>query len=310
MTLYALLGSLELGLISALVALGVYLSFRVLNFPDLTVDGSFPLGGAVAAVLIVAKVDPVIATGAAILAGAAAGALTAWLAVRLRILHLLAGILVMIALFSINLRVMGRPNIALLGEASVFSGLTEWLAPQYAVPAVMLALVLVCVLLIWAFLNTRLGLALRACGVNPRMAGAQAIPCDALVILGMAVSNGLVALAGALTAQSQGAADATMGIGMIVIGLASVIIGETVLRPRTVLMSLVAVVVGAVLYRVLIALGLNGNVLGLKAQDLNLVTAVLVTLAMVLPRLAPRARPLAARKPRPGFRPTAKREAL
>lgn len=286
MSLFAWLGALELGLVFALVAMGVYLSFRVLQFPDLTVDGSFPLGAAVAATLIVSGHDPWLATGAALLAGAAAGLTTAWLNLHLKILNLLASILTMIALYSINLRIMGRPNVALLGEQTVLSPLDGLGMPLYIVtPLAFLGVVLAVRWLVNRFLDSELGLALRATGQNPRMARANGIDTRLAVFLGMALANALVALAGALFAQSQGAADVTMGVGVIVVGLAAVIGGEALLPTRTVAWATAACVVGSIVYRLAVALALNVDFLGLKAQDLNLVTAVLVAAALVLPRL-------------------------
>ncbi|MGP9831537.1 ABC transporter permease [Marinobacter sp. NSM] len=280
----AFYGALETGLIYGLVAFGIYLSFRVLDFPDLTVDGSFPLGAAVAAVLILEGWNPWVATGLAALAGMAAGAVTALLNVKLNILNLLASILTMIALYSVNLRIMGRPNIALLSEETV---LTPWYSlglEFHQVPVILfLIVVAVSLVLLWRFMKSETGLAMRATGSNARMARAQGIATGGMIILGVALSNGLVGLAGALFAQSQGAADVTMGVGVIVIGLASLIGGEAVLTPSTVMRALLACVIGAIIYRLAIAFALNADVLGLQAQDLNLITAVLVTLAIVLP---------------------------
>ncbi len=284
MSLIASLGAVEIGLIFGLVALGVYVSFRVINFPDLTVDGSFPLGGAVAATLIVAGVNPFVATAAAIAAGAAAGMLTAWLNVRLRIMQLLASILVMIALYSINLRIMGKPNVALISEATVFSLADFGLFPDYLLrPLVLLVVVIAAKLLLDLFFASEAGLAMRATGCNPRMARAQGISTDRQTIVGLALSNALVALAGALFVQSQGGADISMGIGTIVIGLAAVIIGETIVPARSLVVTTAACVVGALLYRFFIALALNSDFIGLQAQDLNLVTAVLVAFALLVP---------------------------
>ncbi len=288
MSMIALLGAIELGLLFALVAQGVYLSFRVLQFPDLTVDGSFPLGAAVAATAIISGIDPYLATLLAIFAGALAGLVTGWLNVRLQILHLLASILVMIALYSINLRVMGRPNIPLLGETTVFTPLEAFEAdglPSYMLlPVVLLVLAVVVKFFFDRFLSSEIGLAMRATGANPRMAEAQGINTGRMILLGMAISNGFVAFAGALFAQSQGAADVTLGVGVIVIGLASVIGGEALISPRTVFRATLACIVGSLLYRLAVAAALNADFVGLKAQDLNLVTAILVVLAMVAPR--------------------------
>lgn len=284
MSQIAFLGAIEVGLLFALVALGVYLSFRVLQFPDLTVDGSFPLGAAVCASLIVTGVDPYFASLAAALAGAGAGMVTAWLNVRLKILHLLASILTMIALYSINLRIMGRPNVALLGEKTVFTPLEALDMPSYVVlPIALAVLVLGVKLALDWFLNSEVGLAMRATGVNPRMARAQGIHTDRYILGGMALSNALVALAGALFAQSQGAADVTLGVGVIVVGLAAVIGGEALINTRAVWRATFACIIGSIVYRLAVAGALNADLLGLQAQDLNLITAVLVTLAMVLP---------------------------
>ncbi|WKB53395.1 ABC transporter permease [Eleftheria terrae] len=297
MSLFASLGAIEIGLIFGLVALGVYLSFRIINFPDLTVDGSFPLGGAVAATLTVAGWHPLAATAAALAAGALAGALTAWLNVKLKIMQLLASILVMIGLYSVNLRIMGKPNVALISEPTVFTLLSFGDLPEvWLKPLILLAIVAAAKLLIDAFFASEAGLAMRATGGNPRMARAQGISTDRYTIAGLALSNALVALAGALFAQTQGGADISMGVGTIVIGLAAVIIGETLMPTRSLVLTTLACVLGAVLYRFFIALALNTDFLGLQAQDLNLVTAVLVALALLVPTYK---RKLSALRPRP-----------
>jgi putative ABC transport system permease protein len=284
MSLIASLGAIEIGLIFGLVALGVFLSFRIINVPDLTVDGSFPLGGAVAAALIVSGWNPFVATAVAMLAGALAGYLTAWLNVHLRIMQLLASILVMIALYSVNLRIMGKPNVALINDPTVFSLVEFGGIPDYWLkPLVLLVIVIAAKLLIDLFFASEAGLAMRATGNNPRMARAQGISTDRLTVWGLALSNGLVALAGALFVQTQGGADISMGIGTIVIGLAAVIIGETILPARSLVVTTLACILGAVLYRFFIALALNSDFIGLKAQDLNLVTAVLVAFALLVP---------------------------
>ncbi|MGY8524250.1 ABC transporter permease [Paracidovorax citrulli] len=284
MSLFSLLGALEIGLIFSLVALGVLISFRILNFPDLTVDGSFPLGGAVAATLIASGQDPFTATAVAIVAGCIAGFITGWLNVRLKIMDLLASILMMIALYSINLRIMGRPNVPLITEPTLFSVLQpEWLPDYVLRPLLLFIVVIIAKLGLDWFFSSQTGLAMRATGANPRMARAQGIATGRATLAGMALSNGLVALAGAMFAQTQGGSDISMGIGTIVIGLAAVIIGETILPARRLVLTTLAVVLGAILYRFFIALALNSDFIGLQAQDLNLVTAVLVTIALVLP---------------------------
>ncbi|EJL88650.1 ABC-type uncharacterized transport system, permease component [Herbaspirillum sp. CF444] len=284
MSLYTLLGALEIGLIFSLVALGVLISFRILTFPDLTVDGSFPLGGAVAATMIAAGYNPFLATGVAILAGALAGFTTAWLNVRLKIMDLLASILMMIALYSINLRVMGKPNVPLINEPTIFSILLpDWMPDYVERPLVLIVVVVLAKLLLDWFFSSEIGLAMRATGANARMARAQGIATGRATLAGMALANALVALGGALFAQTQGGSDISMGIGTIVIGLAAVIIGENILPARRLVLTTLAVILGAILYRFFIALALNSDFIGLQAQDLNLVTAVLVMLALVLP---------------------------
>ena len=284
MSLYTLLGALEIGLIFSLVALGVLISFRILVFPDLTVDGSFPLGGAVAATMIAAGFNPFLATFVALLAGALAGFITAWLNVRLKIMDLLASILMMIALYSINLRVMGKPNVPLISEPTIFTILQPDAIPDYvARPLILLVVVTGAKLLLDWFFSSEIGLAMRATGANARMARAQGIATGRATLAGMALANALVALAGALFAQTQGGSDISMGIGTIVIGLAAVIIGENILPARRLVWTTLAVILGAILYRFFIALALNSDFIGLQAQDLNLVTAVLVMLALVLP---------------------------
>jgi putative ABC transport system permease protein len=284
MSLYTLLGALEIGLIFGLVALGVLISFRILSFPDLTVDGSFPLGGAVAATMISLGYDPFFATAVAIGAGAVAGYITAWLNVRLNILALLASILMMTALYSVNLRIMGKPNVPLISEPTIFSVLQpEWMSDFVARPLILVVIVIAAKFLLDWFFSSEMGLAMRATGANARMARAQGIATGRATLIAMALSNALVALAGALFAQTQGGADISMGIGTIVIGLAAVIIGENILPARRLVWATFAVIIGAILYRFFIALALNSDFIGLQAQDLNLITAVLVMVVLILP---------------------------
>jgi len=279
-------GAVELGLVYAFVALGVYLAFRVLDFPDLTVDGSFPLGAAVTAVLILAGLNAWLAALVAMAAGAAAGLVTALLNVRFKILHLLASILTMIALFSVNLRVMGKPNVALINADTMLTPFYGFGLSGYLVrPLFVGILAVIALLVVWRFLVSDAGLAMRATGANPRMARAQGVNTSGQIYLGMAISNALVALGGALFAQTNGFADVTSGVGTIVVGLAAVIIGETLLGARGILIALIGCVIGSILYRIAIQLALSSDALGLQASDLNLVTAVLVTFALVLPRL-------------------------
>jgi putative ABC transport system permease protein len=280
---YILPFSLYEGLVFGFVALGVYLTFRVLGFPDLTVDGSFSLGAAVAAVLIVSGVNPFLATLAAFGAGLCAGLATALLNTKLRIPALLAGILMMIALYSINLRIMEGANVSLLRETTIFSltsqllGLETRIAYQLMVAGVLA--VIVFFILNW-FLRTEIGLALRATGDNEQMVRGFGVNTDMTTILGVSISNGLVALGGAVVAQGQGFADVGMGIGMIVMGLAAVIIGEALFRPKGVAKLLLAVLGGTFIYRLVISVALR---LGMAPGDLKLITAVLVIIALAVP---------------------------
>ena len=275
-------GAVEMGLIYGLVAVGVYLSFRVLDFPDLTVDGSFPLGAAVSASMIMAGYDPIVSTATAVLAGSLAGLVTAWMSTHLRMLNLLAGILTSSALYSINIRVMGhRPNISLLGENTVFS---QYFGEIPLWSALALLAVICAAIIVW-FLNTKVGLAVRATGNNPKMARAQGINYRSMTLLGVSMSNALVAFAGAMFAQKMGFADVTIGVGTIIVGLAALIVGEALVSTRTVFTCVIGCILGAIVYRVAIAFALNASDIGLTASDVNLVTAILVVLALVLPRL-------------------------
>lgn len=292
MSMIALFAALESGLIFALVALGVLISFRILDFPDLTADGSFPLGGAVAGVAIVAGFNPWVACAFGMLAGAAAGVVTAWLHVKLGILQLLASILVMVALYSVNLRIMGAPNLPLLGETTVF---TQWVSGGngFWMRCVVVGVVVVLAKLFldWLF-STEAGLAMRATGSNLKMAQAQGINTSVITIVGMAISNALIALGGALFVQTQGGADISIGIGTIVIGLAAVIIGETIIPAKRMIWITLAVIIGAILYKLFIQIALSSDTLrsiGFGSQDLNLITALLVVIALVLPKIKSKA---------------------
>lgn len=286
MNLIQFLGALELGLLYSLIAMGVFISFRVLDFPDLTVDGSFPLGAAVLASLSLQGCNPWLATSLATLAGSLAGLCTAYLHVRFKVLGLLAGILSMTALYSINLRIMNSPNLALMDEPTLFTG--QPLLPVLGLIVALLALGLI------YFLYTEIGLAMRASGANPRVSQACGIHVGKMQLLGLAISNALVALAGALFVQCQGFADISMGAGTIVGGLASVILGETLCPTRRYSLAVFSVILGSIVYRLVIAFALNSTDLGLRTSDLNLLTALLVGCTMVVPRLRktlPRWRP-------------------
>lgn len=283
----AFFGALEIGAVYGVVALGVFLTFRVLDFPDLTVESSFPLGGAIAAACIVSgAANAGTATALAALGGAAAGIVTAFLAVHCGILHLLAGILTMLAGYSINLRIMGRPNISLLGEKTVFTPLEELpFGLIVAKPLFLIALSFLLILLLSRMLLSESGLALRAAGGNPKMLRAQGGNPGFYAYAGLAASNALAALGGALFAQAAGFADVTSGVGTIIFGLAAVILGGALLRSRRIWLMLAACLAGSVLYRLAVALALGWDGLGLRASDLNLVTAVLVALALMAPKV-------------------------
>jgi len=283
--------SLYEGLAFGFVAIGIYLTFRVLAFPDLTVDGSFALGASVAAVLIIYGVNPFLATLAALGAGLCAGLATSLLNTKLKIPALLASILVMVGLYSINLRVMGgKPNLPLLRETTIFSlasrlpGLESRLE-YYLVVAGVLA-VIVFLALNW-FLRTEIGLALRATGDNEQMVRGAGVDTDKTTILGVSIANGLVAFSGGVVAQGQGFSDVNMGVGMIIMGLAAVIIGEALFRPKGVARLLLATLGGTFVYRLVISIALR---MGLRAGDLKLITAVIVIIALAVPYLQKRIR--------------------
>ena len=278
-----MIAAIELGLLYAIMALGVYLTFRVLEFADLTVDGSFTTGAAVAAVSIVNGVNPWVATISAFFAGMVAGSVTGLLNTKGHIDGLLAGILTQIGLYSINLRIMGTANISLLRETTLFTDISNqgflatWVGPAVLLPAALVFLIA----LVW-FLHTNLGLAMRATGDNAEMIRSFGTSTDAQKILGLALSNGMVAVSGALIAQFQGFAEIGMGIGLIVAGLASVIIGQAIFGRLTILRAASAVVIGAVLYRIVIQLALMA---GLNPNDMKLISALLVILALLLPQI-------------------------
>jgi putative tryptophan/tyrosine transport system permease protein len=299
-----LVGALTIGLILSLLALGVFISFRIFEFPDITADGSITLGAAIAAVLIVARVDPVVASAAAFLGGAVAGTVTGLIHTRFGINKLLSGILVMTALYSVNLHVMRKSNLPLLSERTL-SSLSEragvWIAgrtddlnvlgwdvairdaSQLIFSAMFVAAV---ALLLYLFFRTNVGTAMQAAGDNPQMIRALGVNVDTMIVLGLALSNALVALSGALLAQYQGFADVQMGIGMVVWGLASIIIGEALVGVRQLGFIIVGAIFGSVLFRLLVAIALRG---GLDPNDLKLVTAAFVFAALILPRLIKRA---------------------
>ena len=295
-----LLGAFTIGLILALLALGVYLSFRVFNFPDITAEGSITFGATISATLLVRGWAPGWATAAGFLGGLVAGSVTGLLHTKCRINGLLSGILVMTALYSINLHVMGKSNVPLLNEVTLATQaerLGTWVGGSsndlnvfgWAVSvrdASMLLTVLVFISLLgvalYLFFRTNLGTAIRATGDNPQMIRALGVSVDFILILGLALSNGLIALSGALLAQYQGFADVQMGIGMVVWGLASVIIGEALVGNASLGLLIAGAVMGSVLFRLLVAIALRW---GLNPNDLKLITALFVFVALVGPQL-------------------------
>lgn len=288
MTYYAFMGALEQGFAYGFLVLGVYLTFRVLDFPDLTVDGSLPLGAAVSAVAISAGIDPFTSLVLALAAGFLAGAVTGVLNTKFGILHLLASILTMIALYSINLRIMGRPNMTLLGKPTVLQPLLDAGIGMFNAAPLMFGIfsILALLFLLW-LLHTAFGLAMQATGANNQMITSQGVNTDRVIILTVGLSNGLAAVSGALLCQSQGAADVNMGVGTIVAGLASVIVGETLFGCRSIGRALLAALLGSVVYRLAIALALSLKLgrFSFTPSDLNLLTACLVVGALTLPKL-------------------------
>lgn len=299
-----LLGAITIGLILSLLALGIYISYRVFDVADITVDGSITLGAAICAVLIIKGVHPLFATFGGFAGGLVAGAITGVLQAKFKINALLSGILVMTGLYSVNLRIMGRSNVPLLSGES-FITLAERLGRRWfgrpevnllgwmisvrdlvTLLAVLAMIVLACLALYW-FFRTEMGTAMRAAGDNPQMIRALGVNVERYRIMGLALANGLVALSGALLAQYQGFADAQMGIGMVVWGLASVIIGESLTGSRSLGLAIYGAIAGSVLFRMLVAIALRW---GLNPTDLKLVTALFVFAALVMPQMLRRRR--------------------
>jgi len=295
-----LIGALTIGLILSLLALGVFISFRIFNFPDITADGSITFGAALAAVSLVAGFDPITATAAGFCGGLAAGTVTGILATKFKIQGLLAGILVMTALYSVNLHVMGKSNVPLLSETTMTSyaeragaaffqtageiNIAGWEVSVRDVSTLVMASAIVSIvgLVLYLFFRTNLGTAMRATGDNDQMIRALGVNVEVVTILGLALANGLIGMAGALLAQYQGFADVQMGIGMVVWGLASVIIGEALVGKGSFGLTLTGAVMGSVLFRLLVAIALRW---GLDPNDLKLITALFVFAALVLPSL-------------------------
>ncbi|MDR5658951.1 ABC transporter permease [Serpentinicella sp. ANB-PHB4] len=267
-----LLSILEQGLIFSIMSLGVFITYKILHFPDLSVDGSFPLGAAVCATLLVNDINPFLACFIALIAGMLAGGITGILHVKLKITNLLSGILVMIGLYSINLRVMGgRANVPLFAQETIFSG-------GYPPIVMILAFAIIVKVFLDLFFKTKFGFLLKATGDNPQMVTSLGVDIGKIKIVGLMLSNGLVALSGAIMAQFSRFSDVGMGRGIIVMGLASIILGETILKRFSFSMTLMALI-GTLLYRTSIAFSLR---MGLPATDLQLITAIIVIIALGL----------------------------
>ena len=281
--LLAIQGAASQGVLWGIMALGLYITFKVLDFADLTVDGSFALGGAVSAVLLVNGWNPFLSLLIAFLAGGISGVVTGLLHTKLEIPGILAGILTMIALYSINIRIMGQANTPLLGVDTIMVNLEILLGIDRTMSSLIAGVVfsVVIIMILYWFFGTELGSVIRATGNNERMVRAQGVNTDNMKIVGLMLSNALVALSGAMVAQSQGYGDVGMGTGTIVIGLASIIIGEVIFGVRfSFWYRLMSVVFGSIIYRIIIAVVLQ---LGLKSTDLKLLTAIIVALALALP---------------------------
>ena len=258
--------TIEQSLIFAIMVLGVYISFRILNFPDMTVDGTFPLGAAISAKLLTLGVNPYLTLLVALIAGAAAGAITGLIHVKLKVKDLLAGILVMTALYSVNLRVMGKSNIPLFEEDNIFN-------TEYSMMITIVVLILISKFLLDYLLKTKFGFALKALGDNENLIVSLGLNEEKYKIYGLMIANAFVAFSGAVLAQYQGFADVGMGTGIIVIGLASIIIGDTLFGKRRRLAGTTIVIIGSILYRGVIAVTLS---MGMDASDLKLITSVIV----------------------------------
>lgn len=288
MTWSLLVHALEQGLVFSIMALGVFITFQILNFPDLTVDGSFPLGAAISAKIIFAGGNPFIAVIWAMFGGVLAGGLTAFFHTRLKFTNLLSGILTMTLLYSVNLRIMGKSNIPLLGKVTILEVIQSWfprLSSDQLTPVLFLFVVFSVKFLLDYFLGTEIGMAVRATGDNEQMIRSLGVDTRVTKVIGLCLSNGLVALSGSLFAQYSGFADVGMGIGTIVSGLASVIIGRSLIRSRgSINWMTVSVVIGSIIYRTTVMVALRyGYRLGFQPGDLKLISVLLVVISLTFP---------------------------
>lgn len=275
-----LISSLGQGLLWAPLAIGVFITFRILDIPDLTTEGSFPFGAAVTISLMLHGQSAIVASLAGFLAGCIAGLITGILDTKLRIPSLLAGILTMTGLYSINMHIMGKANIPLLDQKVLTEYLPESIAPEIQTIIIGIIVTGLVVVVLYLLFKTRLGLSLIATGNNKSMSSANGIYTDRMIIFGYVISNGFIALSGSLIAQSNGYADIGMGIGTIVIGLASVLVGEIFLRSRNILVRLSAMVVGAIIYRFLLTVAMG---LGFPADDLKILSAIILVIVICVP---------------------------
>lgn len=275
------LNAVSQGLLWSILAMGVYITYRILDFADLTTEGSFPLGAAVAAMLIIKGTNPFVATFASFIIGLVAGLVTGLLNTKLKIPGLLSGILVMTGLYSVNLRIMGKANLPLLKQPTIITTVTDMeISNSNAIMLVGIVSVVIIILLLVLLFATEFGFALRATGNNPKMISALGVNTDIMIIIGLMISNGLISLSGGIIAQYNGYADAGMGTGTIVIGLASVIIGEVIFGKTSIFRSLISVVLGSILYRIIIAFVLEN---GLQPTDLKLISSIVLAICLFLP---------------------------
>lgn len=289
--LWDIQGGTTLGFIWGIMALGLYLTYRVLNYADLTVDGSLALGGAVSAVCVAAGMNPVLAVCIAVVGGMIAGLITGFLHTKLSIPDLLAGILTQFALYSVNLRIMGKANFGLLNETTIFTQIKALgISSRWAGFIVGLILAVILINIVYCFFGTEIGCAVRATGNNPQMVKAMGANTNTYIVLGLVVGNGLVAMSGAILAQYQGYADINMGVGTIVIGLAAIMIGEVIFSKRTYRHRLAGVIIGSVVYRIIIAFVLRFSLMAdlpikITTDDMKMITAVIVVIALVAPKM-------------------------
>lgn len=287
-----ILSTVAQGLLWAVLAIGLFITFRILDVADLSIEGTYPLGGAIAVMTITGGGSPILAILFAFLGGCVAGAVTGFLHTKLKIPALLAGILTMIGLYSINLRIMGRATTSILGEETVYTFFESSMSKVSATLVVGLLATLVVWFFCYIFFGTELGAAIRATGDNPQMIRAQGVNTDITIILGLIISNGFVGITGALLSQSNGYADVNMGTGVLVTGLASIIIGEVLFGTRSFKNWLISVVLGSIVYRAVVAFVLW---LGMNPNDLKLLTAVIVAVALALPLIKSKMQKLRSR---------------